>query len=135
MQMIVNKTKNHEFRKKLYPSTIERIWFYETAPISAITYVCEIAPALIRPPKTSQGGKVDLLPEDGIGNADFNSYRPDYDGYDYAYPVKSCWKLIRPITLRGLKAHGIDGAPRGMVYVPDSLLRKVKWDEQELVWR
>lgn len=37
--LIEKREKNHEFRKYELRSTVERIWLYTTAPISAITYV------------------------------------------------------------------------------------------------
>lgn len=38
-KLIVARKKNHEFRNyKL--ETVTRFWLYETAPTSAITYVC-----------------------------------------------------------------------------------------------
>ena len=37
--LIEKREKNHEFRKYELRSTVERIWLYSTAPISAITYV------------------------------------------------------------------------------------------------
>lgn len=46
-----------------------------------------------------------------------NDFHLDFKDYDYAFPVMNCWKLREPTTLPDLKAHGIDGAPRAMVYV------------------
>lgn len=31
--------KNHEYRRYLFPSSIRRIWFYTTAPVSQIEHV------------------------------------------------------------------------------------------------
>jgi hypothetical protein len=137
MQMIVTRKKNHEFRTKHYPSA-RRIWFYETSPVSAITYICEVGQAVIRGSQGNQnnhGNNGSLLKDDGIGNTAFNNHHPDYKGYDYAYPILSCWRVTTPVTLGDLRAHGIKGAPRGMVYVNESLLQQVKWDERELVWK
>ncbi|WWC71172.1 uncharacterized protein I206_105125 [Kwoniella pini CBS 10737] len=129
MQQIVNKSKTHEFRKKLYPSSVVRIWFYETFPISAITYICEINPAHIR----DKNGLLDTI---GIGNKEFNEPHKDWLGYEYAYKVISCYKSNRPITLNEMKSkYGINGAPRGMVYVKQKMMEDVKWDEQECIWR
>lgn len=139
MQMIVNQQKDHEFRKRLYPSTVQRIWFYETAPISAITYICDVGRAIIRPPQplspTHSGQTEWMLKTHRVGNSGFNNYEVDFAGYDYAYPIKSCWRITRPVSLLQLKAHGIKGAPWGMVYVSESLMENVKWNEQELIWR
>jgi predicted transcriptional regulator len=124
MQQIVDRVKTYEFRKKLYPPTVLRVWFYETAPISAITYICEIDPANVR-------GQDPPLPETGLGNKEYNSGDPTFKGYDFAYRVKSCWRLREAVKLEALKGYGIGGAPRGMVYVPEQLGRDIVWDKQE----
>ena len=38
-ELIAKREKNHEFRKYEMRDTVKRIWLYETAPTSAITYV------------------------------------------------------------------------------------------------
>ncbi|KAL7418798.1 hypothetical protein Q5752_006481 [Cryptotrichosporon argae] len=130
MQQIVTRQKDHEFRRRLYPPTVARIWFYETAPVSAVTYICEIAPARTR----GAGGGSPPLHAGGLGNAEFNARHVDWVGYDYAYPLRSCWKLVTPVSLASLKTYGVGGAPRGMVYVPERLKQEVVWNEQERVW-
>lgn len=139
MQQIVLRLKNHEFRKRLYPSSIRRIWFYETAPIPIITYICEIGPTCVRT-RPAQGPAQSSVPapvlaDDGIGNNEFNEYQPDWEGYDYAYPIISCWRIREPISLGRMKErYGLGGAPRGMVCVPQRMKDDIKWDQQELVW-
>jgi predicted transcriptional regulator len=179
MNMIVNQTKTHEFRKKLYPPTVQRIWFYETAPISAITHICEIGPVVVRPkrsvpatplsaPPTAPPPKVTRslaktvnptevdqplqsngsnatpgggdegeswhLPLGPVGNAEYNAHEESFVGYDYAYPLTSCYRLPAPITLEDFKAYGMASAPRGMVYLPEAIKRDIQWDRQVLVW-
>ena len=71
MQQIIDGTKTVEFRK--YDMVgIERIWFYRNAPHSAITHVCEVAPAVDRRDPAHAP-----LPEDGLGNAEYNQNHPD----------------------------------------------------------
>lgn len=145
MALIVSRTKSHEFRKVRYPPTLRRIWFYETAPISAIRYICDVGSPVVRPPKHNlppasssapSRGRRNFLPEDGsTGNSDYNAYHPDYAGYDYAYPILSCTKLAVPVDLARMKdTFGIKGAPRGMVFVPDAMREAVELQEQEKVW-
>nr|XP_031858858.1 uncharacterized protein CI109_005677 [Kwoniella shandongensis]KAA5525930.1 hypothetical protein CI109_005677 [Kwoniella shandongensis] len=128
MQQIVQRVKTHEFRKRLYPPSILGIWFYETSPTSSITHICEIGPTHVR-------SRDSPLVEDGIGHEGYNAHHPDWKGYDYAYPLVSCWRIKEPISLARMKEHyGLGGAPRGMVYVPRRMKDEVKWVEQWLIW-
>ncbi|KAJ7666538.1 hypothetical protein B0H17DRAFT_1089613 [Mycena rosella] len=131
MEDIVRREKSYEFRRYRLAPSVQRIWFYLTAPRSHIAYICEIDPARTR-------AAVDApLPEDGmLGNAEFNSVRGgEWTGYDYAYRVRSVWRVKEAIGLTEMKkAYGIGGAPRGMVYVPEGMKAAVVWNEQECVW-
>lgn len=130
MQQIVTREKTFEFRRKAYPSTVTRVWFYEIAPISAVTYICEVDKANVRTRENPNP-----IPEDGVGNAEYNAFHADWDGYDYAYRVRSCRKLKQPVTLANLRQrYGLGGAPRSLVYVPDTLKDDVDWRAQDLVW-
>jgi predicted transcriptional regulator len=129
MQQIVRREKNHEFRRYRIASSVERVWFYLNAPLSHIEYVCEIDPA-----RTRNDGD-EPLPEDGRGNKEFNERHKDWDKYNFAYRVRSVYRLRTPIKLLDMKKkYGIKGAPRGLVYVPHALLEAVQWREQECIW-
>jgi predicted transcriptional regulator len=129
MQMIIDRSKTYEFRKGRYPTSVLRIWFYQTAPISSITYICEVDPGLARDPSN-------LLPLNGHRNKEFNEgIQPDWSGPMHAYRVKSCYKIRKPIPLGELKEkYGFGGAPRGMVYVTEKMRDNILWDKQELMW-
>ncbi|KAJ6004739.1 hypothetical protein N7540_012538 [Penicillium herquei] len=77
MTQIIEGVKNHEFRKYRLKVSVQRIWFYRTAPHSSITHVCEILPARTRNPDDAP------LEEDGLGNLEFNQRHKDWDGYDF----------------------------------------------------
>ncbi|KAJ7037823.1 hypothetical protein C8F04DRAFT_1393490 [Mycena alexandri] len=130
MQEIVRQEKNYEFRRSLYAASVQRIWFYLNAPFSHIAYICEIDPARTRNP-----GDPPLV-EDGLGNAEFNTERGgEWERYDYAYRIRSVWRIKEPIDLKTMKQkYGINGPPRGLVYVPELLASEVAWEEQECVW-
>jgi hypothetical protein len=130
MQNIVRQEKNHEFRRYRIAASVQRIWFYLNAPFSHIAYICEIDPARTRDPGDPP------LEEDGLGNAEFNSERGgEWERYDYAYRIRSVWRIRAPIDLKGMKEkYGLKGAPRGLVYVPKLMAEEVVWDEQECVW-
>jgi hypothetical protein len=129
MQQIVRREKTYEFRRYRIAASVRRIWFYLNAPRSAIAYVCDIDPARTRNPGDAP------LPEDGLGNSEFNARHRDWDKYDFAYRVRSVRQLCIPITLAGMKErYGIKGAPRGLVYVPPSMFEDVRLDAQKLLW-
>ena len=129
MQLIIRREKNHEFRRYRLPDTVARIWFYLSAPLSHIAYVCEVLPVRGRRPGEQP------LPEDGVGNKEFNERHEDWEKYNYAYPVQSVYKVATPISLRELKEnYGLKGAPRSAVYASDTLLRAVDWRTQECLW-
>ncbi len=60
---ICQRTKNHEFRKYLFPPFVERLWIYETSPISSIRYVATISrgkrPGEIRDPSGLRNDEFD----------------------------------------------------------------------------
>jgi len=128
MGQIVNGTKNHEFRKYRLKPSIKRIWFYRTAPHSALTHICEILPARTRNPGDPP------LAEDGAGNAEFNNRHKDWDGYDFAYKIVSVYELLTPISLAAMRReYGFKAAPRGLVYLPQGVAKRVAWRQQRLI--
>ncbi|KAF7366704.1 hypothetical protein MSAN_00928500 [Mycena sanguinolenta] len=130
MQNIVRQEKNFEFRRYRISDSVQRIWFYLNAPFSHVAYICEIDPA-----RTRNSGDPPL-PEDGIGNAEFNTERGgEWERYDYAYRIRSVWRIKEPIGLKTMKEkYGVKGAPRALVYVPELMASEVVWDQQECVW-
>src|ERR1700730_10660970 len=138
MQQIVRGEKNHEFRKYCMPASVARIWFYLNAPFSHIAYVCEVDPARTRgcaAPTTTPENDNDnheKLAEDGLGNKEFNEHHPDWIGYDYAYRIKSVYKLRVPVSLAMLKErYGFRAAPRGRLYLPPPMAADIVWSDQE----
>lgn len=128
MQQIIRGEKNYEFRRYLIASSVQRVWFYLNAPLSHIGYIYEIDPA-----RTRHEGDIPLV-EDGLGNKEFNQRHKDWDRYDYAYRLLSVYKLRKPIGLQDFKSrYGAKGAPRGLVYVPDGILKDVMWSDQERI--
>ncbi|KAJ7096490.1 hypothetical protein C8R43DRAFT_264088 [Mycena crocata] len=126
MQNIVRRGNDHEFRRYRISASVQRIWLYLNAPFSH----CEIDPARTRNP-----GDPPLTGE-GIGNAEFNTERGgEWERYDYAYRIRSVWKIKEPISLKAMEErYGLKGAPRGLVYVPELMASEVRWEEQECVW-
>ncbi|KAK4096831.1 hypothetical protein N658DRAFT_501130 [Parathielavia hyrcaniae] len=128
MSQIVNGTENYEFRKYCLKPSVKRIWFYRTAPHSALTHICEILPARTRNPGDTP------LEDNGSGNAEFNNRHKDWDGYDFAYKIVSVYELREPISLTAMIGeYGFKAAPRGLVYLPQSVAKRVAWREQNIV--
>ena len=124
MQQIVDGIKNYEFRKYRLITSIKRISFYRVAPHSSVEYICEIEPA-----RTREKGD-EPLEENGLGNWEYNTGHKDWEGYDYAYKIKSVYQLDEPITLQRLQAnYDFKSAPRGWMYTPKSLVDAVPWKE------
>ena len=104
---------------------VKRVWFYLNAPFSCISYVCEIDSAVTR----NEGDP--KLPEDGLGNKEYNAFHIDWKGYDFAYRVRSVYKILEPITLAKMKSrYGCKGAPRGLIYLPEGIPNDVPWKSQ-----
>ena len=65
MANIASRTKTHEFRKYLIPTSVKRMWFYTTAPIQRLQYIASIGTA------KSPG---EISTEDtGLRNEEFNA--------------------------------------------------------------
>ncbi|WVO18185.1 hypothetical protein L204_105889 [Cryptococcus depauperatus] len=92
MQQIIDGTKTYEFRKYNMVG-IKRIWFYRTAPHSAVTHVCEVEPAVTRNPGDEP------LPVDGLGNKEFNNRHADWVSYDFAYRINSVYESLSTFVL------------------------------------
>lgn len=110
MSAIASGAKNHEYRRYLLPSAISYIWFYTSAPVSAIQYVARI----------SRGKAPGEVPEDGgLGNADFNAGKKRSR---FGYEILALWRLGRPITLRQAVERGfLKGAPQKYTFVSEQV--------------
>ena len=128
IQQIVRGEKNSEFRRYLILPSVKRIWFYLNSPLSHIGYSCELDIARTRNPGDEP------LPEDGLGNKEYNSHHKDCHRYDFAYLVKSVWRIQEPITLAVMKEKfGFKIAHRGLIYVPPKMAVEVPREDQERV--
>ncbi|KAG7098224.1 hypothetical protein E1B28_000191 [Marasmius oreades] len=129
MNQIILREKTYEFRRFRIPVSVKRVWFYLNAPESRIVVICEIDPARTRMPGDSP------LPEDGVGNREFNMFQKDWNGLDYAYRVKGVWALNQPLTLQTLKQRfGMKGPPRALMYVPKIILEAITSVDQQCIW-
>jgi hypothetical protein len=119
MNNIAARIKNHEYRRYLLPSSVRRIWFYTSAPVSSIHYVARIS-----------AGKVPgQVPEDGgLGNEDFNAGKKLSK---YGYEILELWKLVQPISLQQAKSRGyLKGAPQKYCWLPNAVLESCPLEKQ-----
>jgi Integrase zinc binding domain len=93
---------------------IQRIWLYEIAPVSAITYMMETGPA--RVPGQVQDPT-------GIGNDDFDK---GLKKSKYGYPVLTLFQLIHPITAREMLELYDLAPPCTGIYAPKQLVQSQK---------
>lgn len=128
MDEIVAGGKNYEFRHYRIRTSVQRLWFYCTAPSSAIKYICEIDPARTRNPGDP------LLDLDGRGNLEFNTRAKGWEKDEFAYKITSIYQVEPPVTLADMKStYGIKIAPQGLVFVPVSMAAAVVWDKQKML--
>ena len=117
---IATGVKNHEYRRYLLPSSVRRIWFYTSAPLSRIEYVARI----------SHGKVPGEVPENGgIVNEDFNAGEKVSK---YGYEILDLWKLRDAISLKSAISKGfLKGAPQKYCWVPVALLESCPLDRQD----
>lgn len=122
MGNIAAGTKNYEYRKYLLPSSVKRIWFYTSTPVSSIQYVAQI----------SRGRVPGEVPEDGgIGNDDFNAGRKISN---YGYEIHKLWRLRMPITLATARKRGfLKGPPQKYNWAPARLIDEIPLEKEECV--
>jgi len=120
---IVARQKTHEFRKYLIPSTVERIWIYETAPISAIRYCAVIDPG-------RQPGELTEDDLDALDSRKFNdgeTLSPGGSGSRYAYKISGLYRLESSLTLEDLKRKGwAKGAPQKYNFAPQEMVLELR---------
>lgn len=122
MSNIATCRKNHEYRKYLLPSSVHRIWFYTTAPVSSIQYVASVG----------RGRKPGEVPEDGgIGNEDFNAGRKESK---FGYEIQRLWRLCEPISLAVAESNGyLKGPPQKYCWAPAALIEDCPLESQDCV--
>ncbi|KAF5689881.1 hypothetical protein FDENT_4195 [Fusarium denticulatum] len=99
---------------------------------SAITHICPVNEAVTR-----NSGDAPL-PEDGLGNKEYNDKDADYEGYDFAYQINAVYEIQaeggRGITWAMMRdEHGMKIAPRGRVRVLESMIEQYRLEDQKKV--
>ncbi|KIY47498.1 hypothetical protein FISHEDRAFT_74606 [Fistulina hepatica ATCC 64428] len=118
-RLISTREKNHEFRKyEISKGKAERLWLYESGPVSAIRYVMSTSK-----PKT-QGQVNDST---GIGNDDFDAGKKESK---FGYPVLGLWELKEPLKPEEMRQYGLS-PPQSFCYVPKTLADARKLEDME----
>jgi predicted transcriptional regulator len=104
VQKIVHKEKNYEFRNYYPKVDIDKLYVYESAPISALKYVIEIGKVVVYPNKIN---------EVGYGNSDFDK---GLKSIKYAYEISKVYELDKSLSLNDLKSKFAFTAPQGYAY-------------------
>ncbi|KAL9044636.1 MAG: hypothetical protein Q9214_002242, partial [Letrouitia sp. 1 TL-2023] len=122
MANITSGVKTHEYRKYLLPPSVRYIWFYTTAPVSAIQYVARV----------SRGKVPGEVPEDGgLGSADFNAGKKESK---FGYQILTLWQLGQPIALHQAVSKGyLKGPPQKYTFVSKELIQKYELEKQTKV--
>lgn len=108
---IVNRTRDYLFRAWVLPSTVSRIWIYETKPISTLRYMAVLGP-------TKKPGE-ELVSETGKGNATFDKKNNKWR----AYAIFELYELADPLSLAELKSNEwLERAPPKFTKVPPAVL-------------
>ncbi|KAK3323883.1 hypothetical protein B0T19DRAFT_427142 [Cercophora scortea] len=112
---IVSRVKNHEFRSYLLPSTVKRLWIYETSPASSIKFIATV----------SRGKRPgEIQDPNGLKNDEFDRGGGSGSGSKFAYEILKLEELPMTYSLDELKRRGwLNGAPQKYCFV------KVAMDE------
>ncbi|KAL0960899.1 hypothetical protein HGRIS_005908 [Hohenbuehelia grisea] len=118
---IVARVKDHEFRKYLISPSVQRMWFYVSAPDQTLRYVAVV----------SHGKSVgEIENENGLGNAAFNAGLKK-DVAKFAYEILELYQLHDPLPIASLtQTYGIS-PPQRYTYVPEALFNDVDWKSQD----
>jgi hypothetical protein len=121
MANIAARIKTHEFRKYLIPNSVNRMWFYTTAPAQRLQYIAVIG-------KGKEPGEIDAT-DTGLGNEDFNTGRK-VSGY--GYEILELYEMENPLSLSELVDHGfIKGAPQKYQWISEEMLSSISLENQK----
>ncbi|VUC24594.1 unnamed protein product [Clonostachys rosea] len=109
---IISRAKNHEFRNYLLPTSVKRLWIYETSPLSSIRYIATI----------SHGKRPgEICNPHGLRNDEFD--RGDLEGrVKFAYEILKLEQLPKSYSLSELKTKGwLKGAPQKYCFLKPAM--------------
>ncbi|KAL9128969.1 MAG: hypothetical protein Q9175_007412, partial [Cornicularia normoerica] len=92
IENIITRVKTYDFRKYHVSNHVKEFWYYQTAPISAVTHVAVVGHAK-RPGE---------ITGEGLKNHEFNTNTNVETREKFAYPIEELWKLSDPVTLKDM---------------------------------
>ncbi|KAK3687599.1 hypothetical protein B0T22DRAFT_132827 [Podospora appendiculata] len=122
---IVSRVKNHEFRSYLLPSTVKRLWIYETSPTSSIRFIATV----------SQGKRPgEIQDPSGLKNDEFDLGELESRA-QFAYEIQKLEELPTAYSLDDLKRRGwLNGAPQKYCFVKPAMDEALKTTPLKLVF-
>lgn len=120
MNYIVERTKNHEFRKYLISNTVQRMWLYVSSPDQTLRYIATISHG-------KSPGEIEV--EDGMGNADFNAGLKKAVAA-YAYEIKELYQLKEPLALTEMQERYGATFPQRFSYVSAKMIEEIVLEDQ-----
>jgi predicted transcriptional regulator len=118
MNHIVERTKNHEFRKYLLPNTVQRMWLCVSSPDLSLRYIATIS-------RGKLPGEITM--EDGMGNADFNSGLKESIA---AYQIMELYQLKEPLSLTQMHAKYGATFPHRFSFVSANMVNEIVLKDQ-----
>src|SRR5262249_31055281 len=122
MHSICNRSKNFEYRKYRLPPSTLRIWFFETTPVQAITFVATIGPVHVP-------GQVQ--DPTGLGNDDFDA---GLKKSKFGYPIYSIHYLPYPVSTSQLQAKYYITPPHSYRIMPAHLQTDLSFDSLPILF-
>lgn len=114
---IIDRTKDHEFRKYQIPGTVRRMWLYETSPVSALRYCVVVGPA--RVPGELRVDELSISRNAEFQSGELSEKRLAF----YAYKILELHELDSPQSLATLIGQGwAKGAPQRFQYCRSEML-------------
>ena len=122
---IVSRVKDHEYRKYLIPTSVRRMWIYETSPLSAIKYVALIS-------NRKRPGEV--ANNEGLRNKEFNDRKLEHLA-KYAYEILELYALPEVFPLAKLITNGwLKGPPQKFCYAKRQMVERTDRLEKKVVF-
>jgi predicted transcriptional regulator len=102
--LIARREKMYEFRRYKPKDPVKKLWLYVTSHVSELKYIAEVGDVVEYPTQ---------IPEDGIGNSDFNK---GLNVSKFGFPIIQLDKLVKGIPISELRSRFNFNSPQGFIY-------------------